>query len=62
MMEALATAVAARHPQARRTTGVVTHETYRTSVSAGTPAGYDRIITTLDRLACARHAGGWGVL
>ena len=61
MMELLTDAVATRHPQARRTTGVVTHETGRASVSAGSAAGYDRIITTLGQLACERHTGGWGV-
>lgn len=45
----------------RRTAEVMTDETGRTSSSAASPAGYDRIITTLDRLACERHGGGWGV-
>ena len=40
---------------------MVTHETGRASSSAAASGGYDRIITTLGRLACERHTGGWGV-
>jgi DNA-binding IclR family transcriptional regulator len=30
-------------------------------LSAGTAAGYDRIIATLGHLATGRHSTGWGV-